>query len=243
MRKVSLFCFFLFLSMCALAQSDYVRLKGYYRTYQYTDSVLTHVVDGMMEFFIPTDGKGEFGDRKILGERLQSDGSDGTLLRMGLPNLEVKSLMKSIEGDEYSLRNNGDVYLMDKLAGHITKTGSLTTITMDELTGRPNHELDMSQLRLMGCEALMTEFVESESYASTSNSPVYDVLTSATKHQSFVFRLNGDDQWHKANVVSEFYVTDHAIISKKEKRYLMHTKNKVWEFLVPSFVVPIAPRM
>ena len=37
---------------------------------------------------------------------------------------------------------------------------------MDELVGQPNHELDMSQLRMYGIVARMTNFDESESYFS-----------------------------------------------------------------------------
>ena len=222
------FLFSFFVCEACFAQ-DYVRLKGYYRTYQYTDSVLTHMVDGMMEFYVPIDGIGEFADRKFLGERLLTNGTDETFL----PNLEVTPLIRSIEGEEYSQRNNGDVFLMDKPAGHITRSDSLTTITMDELTGRDNHELDMSQLKLVGYDAKMTVFTEAEVYDNDS------ILKFAGKRMAFTYRQNGDDEWHKADVVSDFYVTDHAVISKKEKRQLMRQKNKIRQFVVPDFVPDI----
>lgn len=244
------FIFSFFVCEACLAQ-DFVRLKGYYRTYLYTDSVMTHVVDGMMEFFIPTDGKGEFADRKILGERLQSDGSNEIFLRMALPNLETTTLLRSIDSEEYSLRNNGDVFLMNKPAGHISRSDDRVTIEMDNLAGRENHELDMSQMKLVGFDARMVEFTESESYlpavvpsagvtsVSASSQSDYLSLVSTAKHQAFVFRQNGEHEAHRADVFSEFYVTDRTTISKQDKRKVMRQKNKIRSFQVPDSVSPL----
>lgn len=242
-------CYIVILLCCVLsfllptegrAQDEYVRLKGYYRAYQYTDSVLTHVVDGMMEFFIPTDEKGEFADRKILGERLQSDGSNETFLRMALPNLEVMPLIKSIEGEEYSQRNNGDVYLFDKKAGNISRTCDEVVVSIDELTGRENHELDMSQLKLAGVDARMIVFDEQEKYSLSKEQTIsYVDLASSRKHQAFIFRFLNDDEYHRADVFGEFYVTDRTTISKKDKRKVMRQKNKIQNFKVPDSVPPL----
>ena len=34
-------------------ERQYTRLKGYYRVYQATNSMLSYFIDGMMEFYIP----------------------------------------------------------------------------------------------------------------------------------------------------------------------------------------------
>ena len=34
-------------------ERQYTRLKGYYRVYQTTNSMLSYFIDGMMEFYIP----------------------------------------------------------------------------------------------------------------------------------------------------------------------------------------------
>ena len=248
-------CYIVILLCCVLsfllpmegrAQDEYIRLKGYYRTYQYTDSVLTHVVDGMMEFFIPVDGKGEFADRKFLGERLQTDGSDETLLRIALPNLEVTPLINSIDGEEYSQRNNGDIYLLDKKAGNISRSCDEIEIFLDELTGRPNHELDMSQLKLAGVDARMIVFDERERYNMNKNknkTTSYLDLSSSHKHQAFIFRFVDADKRHQADVFSEFYVTDRAVISKQDKRKIMRQKNKIQNFKVPDSVPPLPKKI
>ena len=60
-------------------ERQYTRLKGYYRVYQTTNSMLSYFIDGMMEFYIPlsdtatdaSEGKkgSPFVERKFLGER------------------------------------------------------------------------------------------------------------------------------------------------------------------------------
>ena len=43
-----------FIALSIHAQErKYTRLKGYYRVYQATNSMLSYFVDGMMEFYIP----------------------------------------------------------------------------------------------------------------------------------------------------------------------------------------------
>lgn len=67
-----------FIALSIHAQErKYTRLKGYYRVYQATNSMLSYFVDGMMEFYIPlsdsttnvSDSKkgSPFVDRKFLG--------------------------------------------------------------------------------------------------------------------------------------------------------------------------------
>lgn len=61
-------------------ERQYTRLKGYYRVYQTTNSMLSYFIDGMMEFYIPlsdtaaeaSEGKkgSPFVERKFLGERV-----------------------------------------------------------------------------------------------------------------------------------------------------------------------------
>ncbi len=112
----------------------YTRLKGYYRVYQATNSLLSYFVDGMMEFYVPVpdstaEGAGEkkgavFVDRKILGERRRKApeaNGDDTFIRISLPGLERQTLLESISGEEYSTRNNGDVYRWADKCGKITR--------------------------------------------------------------------------------------------------------------------------
>ena len=53
-RSVSFSIFLLLIVLHTQAQErQYTRLKGYYRVYQTTNSMLSYFIDGMMEFYIP----------------------------------------------------------------------------------------------------------------------------------------------------------------------------------------------
>lgn len=243
-----------FIALSIHAQErKYIRLKGYYRVYQATNSMLSYFVDGMMEFYIPlsdsttnaSDSKkgSPFVDRKFLGERRRKApkaNGDDTFIQMSLPNLERRTLLESINSEEYSTRNNGDVYRWADKCGKITKdkqkingkTEVVTSIEMDELVGQPNHELDMSQLRMYGIVARMTNFDESESYFSNQ-------LLSSQKHQTFFARYRGEDVDERIDVWSEFYVSDRMTITESEMKRINKEKNHVWTFTIPASVPPL----
>ena len=210
-------------------ERQYTRLKGYYRVYQSTNSMLSYFIDGMMEFYIPlsdtaseaSEGKkgSPFIERKFLGERRRKApkaNGDDTFVRISLPNLERQTLLKSIDSEEYSTRNNGDVYRWADKCGKISKekrkingnTEVVTTLEMDELVGQPKHEIDMSQLRMYGIVARMTQYDESESYLSN-------------------------------NFLLEFYVSDRMTITESELKRIKKEKNSVWTFSIPAVVPPL----
>ena len=236
------------------AQERYTRLKGYYRVYQATNSMLSYFVDGMMEFYMPLsdstamapgEKKGaSFVDRKFLGERRRkAPGANGDdiFVRLSLPGLERQTLLESINSEEYSTRNNGDVYRWADKCGKITRekkkvngrTETVTTIEIDNLTGQPAHEIDMSQLRMYGIVARMTQADESESYVSGN------VILAALKHQTFFAHYRGEDDDDRIDVWSEFYVTDRTTITGSELRRIRKEKNHVWTLSVPASVPPL----
>ena len=232
----------------------YTRLKGYYRVYQATNSLLSYFVDGMMEFYVPVpdstaEDAGEkrgavFVDRKILGERRRKApeaNGDDTFIRISLPGLERQTLLESISGEEYSTRNNGDVYRWADKCGKITrgkrklngKTEIVTTVEIDNLTGQPGHEIDMGQLRMYGIVARMTQADESESYVSGN------VILAALKHQTFFAHYRGEDDDDRIDVWSEFYVSDSMTITETELKRIRKEKNRIWTFSVPASVPPL----
>lgn len=243
-----------FVLMGHAQEQKYTRLKGYYRVYQATNSMLSYFVDGMMEFYIPVSDsiagssdnkkKSPFIDRKFLGDRRRKApkaNGDDTFVRMSLPNLERQTLIESINSEEYSTRNNGDVYRWADKCGKIThdkqkikgQTELLTTIEMDELVGQPNHEIDMSQLRMYGIVARMTQFDESETYLSNY------ALNAFQKHQTFFARYRGEDVDDRIDVWSEFYVSDRMMITEAELKQIKKEKNHVWTFSIPASVPPL----
>jgi hypothetical protein len=247
MMKHLLSLLLLLVAMNVDAQGDYIRVKGYYRTYQVTDSALTYCIDGMMEFFFPTDGGDGFAERKILGERrrrMKGTTDRELFARMNIPNLEVVPLIESIDSATYDIWDDGSIYIKDEKAGSISSAKGITTINMDELTGRENHELDMGQLKMYGIVARMTRYDEQECYATRPEGR-YDAgdMRSSKKQITYKYTLRGDDRERHTDVVSEFYVTDRVTISHKEMKTVMKQKNSIMDFNVPSSVPRMAENM
>lgn len=231
-------------------EQQYIRLKGYYRVYQSTNFMLSYFVDGMMELYVPLDTtskKTTFVDRKFLGERRrkakQANG-DETFVRINMPALESTPLIESIKSEEYSTRNNGDVYRWADKCGTISKhkfpnqkiatTG--ITINMDNLMGQENHEIEMNQLKMYGIIARMTQFDEQETYVEHTGTYTLKDLYSAHKHQTFMAHYKGEDTDEQIDVWSDLFITDRAIISESEMKKIKKEKPRTLTFEIPSSV-------
>ena len=231
-------------------EQQYIRLKGYYRVYQSTNFMLSYFVDGMMELYVPLDTtskKQTFVDRKFLGERRrkakQANG-DETFVRMNMPALESIPLIESIKSEEYSTRNNGDIYRWADKCGTISKhkfpnqkiatTG--ITINMDNLMGQENHEIEMNQLKMYGIIARMTQFDEQETYVEHAGTYTLKDLYSAHKHQTFMAHYRGEDTDEQIDVWSDLFITDRAIISESEMKKIKKEKPRTLTFEIPSSV-------
>lgn len=228
---------------------QYIRMKGYYRVVQTINSREAYRCDGMMEVYKPLDTdstEGGFLERKFLGERLVKDStaSDETFLRMCMPNIESIPLIQSINSDEYSTRNNGDIYRWADKCGEkesialtiptdsgVQKT-LCTRITIDNLAGREDHELSLDQLRMYGIVARMTAYEESETYQTSPTMP----LVRSQKRQTFYAHYKGEDTDDRIDVVSEFFLTDRQIITKDELKRIRKEKNHIWSFSIPDYI-------
>ena len=247
--EIVVVCLFMAIAMQANGQ-QYLRLKGYYRVYQSTNFILSYFVDGMMELYVPLDTtsrKQTFVDRKFLGERRrkakQANG-DETFVRINMPALESVPLIESIKSEEYSTRNNGDIYRWADKCGTITlhkfpdqkvaTTG--ISIKMDNLTGQRNHEIEMNQLKMYGIIARMTQFDEEETYAKHSGTYSLCDLFSARKHQTFMAHYRGEDADEQIDVWSDLFITDRAIISESEMKKIKKEKPRTLTFEIPSSV-------
>ena len=251
MKQIGILLAFLLTTIVAQShEQQYIRLKGYYRVYQSTNFMLSYFVDGMMELYVPLDTtskKQTFVDRKFLGERRrkakQANG-DETFVRINMPALESVPLIESIKSEEYSTRNNGDVYRWADKCGTISKhkfpnqkiatTG--ITINMDNLMGQENHEIEMNQLKMYGIIARMTQFDEQETYVEHAGTYILKDLYSARKHQTFMAHYKGEDTDEQIDVWSDLFITDRAIISESEMKKIKKEKPRTLTFEIPSSV-------
>ena len=251
MKQIGILLAFLLTTIVAQShEQQYIRLKGYYRVYQSTNFMLSYFVDGMMELYVPLDTtskKTTFVDRKFLGERRrkakQANG-DETFVRINMPALESTPLIESIKSEEYSTRNNGDVYRWADKCGEITRHKSpnsklgttAITIKMDNLMGQKNHEIAMDQLKMYGIVARMTQFDEQETYIEHSGTYTLCDLLSAHKHQTFMAHYRGEDTDEQIDVWSDLFITDRAIISESEMKKIKKEKPRTLTFEIPSSV-------
>lgn len=251
MKQIGILLAFLLTTIVAQShEQQYIRLEGYYRVYQSTNFMLSYFVDGMMELYVPLDTtskKTTFVDRKFLGERRrkakQANG-DETFVRINMPALESTPLIESIKSEEYSTRNNGDVYRWADKCGTISKhkfpnqkiatTG--ITINMDNLMGQENHEIEMNQLKMYGIIARMTQFDEQETYVEHAGTYTLKDLYSAHKHQTFMAHYRGEDTDEQIDVWSDLFITDRAIISESEMKKIKKEKPRTLTFEIPSSV-------
>lgn len=251
MKQIGILLAFLLTTIVAQShEQQYIMLKGYYRVYQSTNFMLSYFVDGMMELYVPLDTtskKTTFVDRKFLGERRrkakQANG-DETFVRINMPALETTPLIESIKSEEYSTRNNGDVYRWADKCGTISKhkfpnqkiatTG--ITINMDNLMGQENHEIEMNQLKMYGIIARMTQFDEQETYVEHAGTYTLKDLYSAHKHQTFMAHYKGEDTDEQIDVWSDLFITDRAIISESEMKKIKKEKPRTLTFEIPSSV-------
>lgn len=259
---ISIAALFLYISIPLHAQEQqFWCLKGYYRVYQATNSMLSYFVDGMVEMYAPFSNppssqaqaddrarnRSVFIGRKFFGERRrkapQANGDD-TFVRMNMPNLESVTLIESIKSDVYSTRNNGDVYRWADKCGRIYTQkqkvdGQLvgtTTVEIDNLMGQNKHQIDMSQLKMYGIVARMTRFDESETYLTSNTAYTLDKILSSSKHQTYLAHYRGEDEDERIDVYSEFFVTEKTVISEKEMRRIKKKKNHDWTFSIPKSV-------
>ena len=251
MKQIGILLAFLLTTIVAQSrEQQYIRLKGYYRVYQSTNFMLSYFVDGMMELYVlldTTSKKTTFVDRKFLGERRrkakQANG-DETFVRINMPALETTPLIESIKSEEYSTRNNGDIYRWADKCGTISKhkfpnqkiatTG--ITINMDNLMGQENHEIEMNQLKMYGIIARMTQFDEQETYVEHAGTYTLKDLYSAHKHQTFMAHYRGEDTDEQIDVWSDLFITDRAIISESEMKKIKKEKPRTLTFEIPSSV-------
>ncbi|WP_449304589.1 hypothetical protein [Prevotella pallens] len=251
MKQIGILLAFLLTTIVAQShEQQYIRLKGYYRVYQSTNFMLSYFVDGMMELYVPLDTtskKTTFVDRKFLGERRrkakQANG-DETFVRINMPALESTPLIESIKSEEYSTRNNGDIYRWADKCGTISKhkfpnqkiatTG--ITINMDNLMGQENHEIEMNQLKMYGIIVRMTQFDEQETYVEHAGTYTLKDLYSAHKHQTFMAHYKGEDTDEQIDVWSDLFITDRAIISESEMKKIKKEKPRTLTFEIPSSV-------
>lgn len=215
----------------------YVRMKGYYRSYQHNDSTLKYFVDGIVEYYINLkNGKvdlNKYANRHLRNNPLVSQdrkrafsyNDQGTFR----PWPEGKTFIELCR-KQYALKDSlGTQYIIlnDRAIGRITKS---STPENDSTSLSPkNHSKGICQVEinliptyktlthtLFGFtqEDLKDEFVESYQLSPEDYYSFKDLLSQKTD-KSYFFSYKKDTHKQLIHVITELYITEREYVAKK----------------------------
>ena len=234
LQKKSIMTLLLFLPTCLQAQVNnalqdvnvtetrphYVRLKGYYRSYQHNDSTLKYFVDGIVEYYINLkNGKvdlNKYARRNLRNnilvnqdrKRAFSYNDQGTFR----PWPEGKTFIELCR-KQYALKDSlGMQYIMlgDKTIGRITKNN----ICQIEINLVPTYKNLTHNIFGFTQEDLKDNFVESYQLSPEDYYSFKDLLSQKTD-KSYLFSYKKDTHKQLIHVITELYITEKEYVAKK----------------------------
>lgn len=234
LQKKSIMTLLLFLPTCLQAQVNhalqdvnvtetrphYVRLKGYYRSYQHNDSTLKYFVDGIVEYYINLkNGKvdlNKYARRNLRNnilvnqdrKRAFSYNDQGTFR----PWPEGKTFIELCR-KQYALKDSlGMQYIMlgDKPIGRITKNNTCQI----EINLIPTYKNLTHNIFGFTQEDLKDDFVESYQLSPEDYYSFKDLLYQKTD-KSYLFSYKKDTHKQLIHVITELYITEKEYVAKK----------------------------
>ena len=198
----------------------YVRMKGYYRSYQHNDSTLKYFVDGIVEYYINLkNGKvdlNKYARRNLRNNSLVSQdrkrafsyNDQGTFR----PWPEGKTFIELCR-KQYALKDSlGMQYIMlgDKPIGRITKNNTCQI----EINLIPTYKNLTHNIFGFTQEDLKDDFVESYQLSSEDYYSFKDLLSQKTD-KSYLFSYKKDTHKQLIHVITELYITEKEYVTKK----------------------------
>lgn len=234
LQKKSIITLLLFLPTCLQAQVShtlqdvnvtetrphYVRMKGYYRSYQHNDSTLKYFVDGIVEYYINLkNGKvdlNKYARRNLRNnilvnqdrKRAFSYNDQGTFR----PWPEGKTFIELCR-KQYALKDSlGMQYIMlgDKTIGRITKSNTCQI----EINLIPTYKNHTHNIFGFTQEDLKDNFVESYQLSPEDYYSFKDLLSQKTD-KSYLFSYKKDTHKQLIHVITELYITEKEYVAKK----------------------------
>lgn len=234
MIRIKNILFLLFLPTCLQAQVNhtlqdvnvtetrphYVRMKGYYRSYQHNDSTLKYFVDGIVEYYINLkNGKvdlNKYARRNLRNNSLVSQDrkrafsyNDQGAFR---PWPEGKTFIELCR-KQYALKDSlGMQYIMlgDKPIGRITKNNTCQI----EINLIPTYKNLTHNIFGFTQEDLKDDFVESYQLSPEDYYSFKDLLSQKTD-KSYLFSYKKDTHKQLIHVITELYITEKEYVAKK----------------------------
>lgn len=203
----------------------FVRLKGYYRSYQHNDSVLKYYVDGIVEYYINLKNEKVdirmYSSRHLRNEELVSKDkkrafmlSDQATFR---PWPEGKTFIEECR-KKYAIQNSANVGYIKKasqIIGRVT-TDSINKSCMIEMDMIPTYDKLTHNIFGFTQEMKSDYFMEAyrlsdEDYYSFKN------LLSQKTDQSYNYWYKKDSRKQLIHVVTELFITEQEYVDGKKK--------------------------
>lgn len=236
MRIKNIF-FLLFLPTCLQAQvshtlqdvnvtetrPNYVRMKGYFRSYQRNDSTLKYFVDGIVEYYINLkNGKvdlNKYESRHLRNSTLVNEDrkrafsySDQGTFR---PWPEGKTFIELCR-KQYTLKDSlrsQFIMLNNQAIGNITRDSTLKKCQV-EINLIPTYKTLTHTLFGFTQEDLKDDFVESYQLSPEDYYSFKDLLSQKTD-KSYLFSYKKDSHKQLIHVITELYITEREYVAKK----------------------------
>lgn len=228
------------------AKREYIRLRGYYRSYQTNDSTLKYYRDGIVEYYVKCkDGD---TDVEVVAERFLRDeqafrgglkkGFDLSDMMTARPLPAKKTLLETSD-HKYTLAPNSlhdNILLGTARVGFIEKDSAadLTVMQVDLLA-----PLKEKRASLFGKTCTMTRFVQTERYKYDYVTESLKNLRSLSEEREFVFDYEKKQQTQRLRVVTELYVIEADYASKAEVKQFRNAIQN--EINTPAAVALITP--
>ncbi len=209
-------------------QPDYICLKGYYRSYQFNDSLLKYYSDGIVEYFIPLRKKKlkfkllqyrSFRSKKIvkLDRKRAFSVSD---ISVAIPYIECLSLMEEVK-QKYDIIGSS-IFVDSIKAGSlsINDANNSLKIELDRLA--PKKQKTFS---LFGyTSTLVSSFVIENSRFENDFISRMNLLNRKEYIKKF-YHYKKDKKMQLIESVSEFYVIDRSYMTKAEMKKVKTDSN------------------
>lgn len=203
----------------------FVRLKGYYRSYQHNDSVLKYYVDGIVEYYINLKNEKVdirmYSSRHLRNEELISKDkkrafmfSDQATFR---PWPEGKTFIEECR-KKYAIQDSANVGYIKKasqILGRVT-TDSINKSCMIEMNMIPTY--DKLTHNIFGFTQEMKSDYFMEAYRlSDENYYSFKNLLSQKTDQSYNYWYKKDSRKQLIHVVTELFITEQEYVDDKKK--------------------------
>lgn len=203
---------------------DYIKLKGYYRSYELNDSVLKYYTDGIVEYYIPVH-KGKIRHRLLSyrffrNEELMKPSKLVTVIDISDPELPTIE-DKLFSSGKYHLSNDGRILKGNAVAGVIEKDSvrKINLLSVNWLA--PQEERSFS---LFGHSVRFLKDIHTQ-YSQMSDEPFsWSNFISQGDYSEFI-KKDGKLPAILDETNSEFFVQEHKYVTKEDLNGTEFDKN------------------